>query len=520
MPRVDLKSLILGLSLAVAVLTFANGMFASYQIQRDLLMEQALESNRVYATKQAHNADHLLQAIQQQLAYSSTQLAAGMDDPARLEAEVRRLKEQGLTFNTVFVVRADARVLACAPAELGLAGSRLDTPGAREALARREALISAPYVGATGNLLIFISQPVYAVSGEYLGYVGGSIHLHRQNILQQLLGQHPHADGSYLYVVDRQRHLIYHQDRARIGERITGNPVIEAVLAGEQGSRRVVNSRGIDMLAGFAPLRSNGWGVVAQSPSVVILAQLDDLMLQMVLRATPFALICLLLIYWMARRIARPLEQLASSAQHWESSQAIERIAAIRGGYAEAEKLKRAVLAALALLHQRLGLLNLASLTDPLTGLLNRRGLQQTLDSWQQQGLAFALILLDVDHFKRVNDTHGHDLGDQVLVFLAQKMRECARSSDQLCRSGGEEFVILLPAAAVEEALQVAERLRQSVAAALSPTGEAITLSAGVAGWQVGREDARNLLRRADEALYRAKGEGRNRVCQALAEVE
>ncbi|PTU72931.1 GGDEF domain-containing protein [Pseudomonas mangrovi] len=512
MPRIDLKSLILGLSLVVALLTFGNGFFASYRIQRDLLMDHALESNRVYAAKQAHNAEGLLQAIQQQLAFSASRLAARMTDEAWLEEEVQRLKGQSQSFNSVLMVRADARVLASAPDSLGLTGHILDTPGAREALSRQTPLITEPFIGASGNLLVFISQPIHDEQGRYLGYVGGSLYLHQENILQRLLGRHHYADGSYIYVVDRGRHLIYHQDDARVGERVTGNPVIEAVLRSESGSQRLINSRGVDMLAGYAPVPSTGWGVVAQTPTEVTLNALNRLMGEIVLRATPFSVICLLLIWWMARRIARPLEQLAASAQHWESNSAAEQIGAIRGWYSEAEQLKRSVLNGLALLHMRLGRLNLENVTDALTGLFNRRGMQAAMDGWLMQGAPFSLVLIDIDYFKRVNDQHGHDVGDQVLEFVAQKMRECSRGSDLLCRAGGEEFVILLPGAELDAAVQLAERLRQAVAASISPTGSGLTLSAGVAHWNPGAETTKSLLKRADEALYRAKGEGRNRV--------
>lgn len=517
MRRVDLKTVILGLSLTVALLTFGNGFFASYRIQRDLLTSQALELNQIYAQKLAHSTEGFLQSVQQELAFSASRLATKMRDPSVLDEEVTRLKEQNQTFNAVFVVHANAQVLASAPAELGLTGQRLQTIGAQQALSRREPLISDPYVGASGNWLIFISHPIRDEKGNYLGYLGGSIHLHRENILQRLLGRHHYVDGSYLYVVDRGRHLIYHQDPDRVGEHIAHNAVIDAVLRGEEGSQRVINSLGQDMLAGFAPVRTTGWGVVAQTPTDVTLNALDRLMWEIVLRAVPFSILCLLLIWWIARRIARPLEQLAASAQHWESTGAAEQIAAIPGGYAEAEQLKRAVLMGLALLHMRLGRLNLENVTDALTGLFNRRGMQAAMDGWLQQGAPFSLILLDIDHFKLVNDQHGHDVGDHVLEFVAQKMRECSRGSDLLCRSGGEEFVILLPGAELEAALQVAERLRQTLAASHSPTGGPVTLSAGVAQWRGGDESAKALLKRADEALYRAKAEGRNRVLSAEA---
>jgi len=129
----------------------------------------------------------------------------------------------------------------------------------------------------------------------------------------------------------------------------------------------------------------------------------------------------------------------------------------IRAWYFEADQLKRTILASLALIHQRLGRLSQESLTDPLTGLGNRRCLQAQLERWQEQQQPFAAIVLDIDHFKQVNDNHGHEFGDRVLQHLAQQMSDCSRASDLLCRSGGEEFVMLLPGTSLEAALYQAK---------------------------------------------------------------
>src|SRR5690606_36122315 len=231
MAKVNLKSLIVGLSLLVMLIASVNGLVASYQTQRELLLQHALESNRVYATKQAYVAEGLVQALQQQLAFSATRLARLMDDPEQLAEETERLKQQSNSFNSVYVVRNDARVLAGHPGDL--VGRLMDSKGAREALSGRQPMISEPYVGVTGVLLVFISHPIFAHDGEYLGYVGGSIYLNQENILHRLLGLHPYTDGSYLYVVDREGRLMFHQDAGRIGELVLNNPVIEAVRNGE-----------------------------------------------------------------------------------------------------------------------------------------------------------------------------------------------------------------------------------------------------------------------------------------------
>ena len=124
----------------------------------------------------------------------------------------------------------------------------------------------------------------------------------------------------------------------------------------------------------------------------------------------------------------------------------------------------------------------------------------------------FAVVALDIDHFKRVNDNHGHDAGDRVLQELARLMGESSREDDVLCRVGGEEFLMLLPNASVEVAAQVAERLRALVEQTpMEPVGR-ITVSLGVAHWPRDGSGIDQVLKRADEMLYRAKQHGRNRV--------
>ncbi|HWL81921.1 MAG TPA: PleD family two-component system response regulator [Roseomonas sp.] len=154
------------------------------------------------------------------------------------------------------------------------------------------------------------------------------------------------------------------------------------------------------------------------------------------------------------------------------------------------------------------------AVTDSLTGLRNRRYVTRHLEGLLRTGQA-ALLLLDVDRFKAVNDTHGHAVGDLVLKEVACRLKEHLRSVDVAARFGGEEFVVAMGGTTEAEALQVAERLRATVAEQPVPTGQGhplhITTSIGVALAQSG-ESLPTLLRAADAALYRAKANGRNRV--------
>ena len=168
------------------------------------------------------------------------------------------------------------------------------------------------------------------------------------------------------------------------------------------------------------------------------------------------------------------------------------------------------------LLHQQL---RAAARTDAKTGLLNAAAWQREADIEASRVLrtrgSLALLVVDIDHFKRVNDTYGHLVGDQVLAALAGAFRQQVRDSDVVGRFGGEEFVVLLPGADGAEAAKVAERLREQVGATPVDTasGEVrVTVSVGVAVFGPHGDDVPGLLARADRALYRAKESGRNQV--------
>ncbi|WP_169952870.1 GGDEF domain-containing protein [Microbispora sp. H11081] len=175
------------------------------------------------------------------------------------------------------------------------------------------------------------------------------------------------------------------------------------------------------------------------------------------------------------------------------------------------------------LLHAQL---QAAARTDPKTGLLNAAAWQREADTEiaraQRSGDTLALVLVDIDHFKKVNDTYGHLVGDQVLAQVAATLRTQLREYDVVGRFGGEEFVVLLPGADVREARRVAERLRARVGRMVVPSEQAavtVTVSAGVAIMNMHGEDLIELLAAADLALYRAKELGRDRVCLPAAPV-
>lgn len=162
-----------------------------------------------------------------------------------------------------------------------------------------------------------------------------------------------------------------------------------------------------------------------------------------------------------------------------------------------------------------------AARVDALTGVGNRAALNQALGAEvalaDRHNADLAVIILDVDHFKRINDSLGHAAGDDVLRAIARRLRELTRRGDAVFRFGGEEFVVILRNTPKEGAAFIAERLRRHIECApvrCSGQSVPVTISLGMAHHQAG-ESASDMLERADRALYRAKQNGRNRVCTA-----
>jgi two-component system, cell cycle response regulator len=165
------------------------------------------------------------------------------------------------------------------------------------------------------------------------------------------------------------------------------------------------------------------------------------------------------------------------------------------------------------------------ALYDSLTGLNNRRSLERRLpamiDTARARGAPLTMMVLDIDHFKRVNDTYGHDVGDRVLKGFGAQLRDTVRSGDLICRLGGEEFVVVMPGADAAEAARIAERARRTTESREflvdgAAASVSITVSIGLAEWRETWNYA-ELYRRADRALYRSKSAGRNRVTQDAA---
>lgn len=512
---VNLRGLILFIVLVSIMATLCNSLVVAYRVQRDALIHFTLESNGAYAAKVASSIGEFLRAAHNNLNYSARVLGEHWGNPQVLRDEALRLEAQDQYFNSIEIIDANGKLLESNPPAPQIVGSNAPASSIVQALKERRPLVSSTYVSRQGKLIVFVSEPVFSKTGEFLGAVVGSIYLLDQSVLHTVISSHFHHEGTFAFVADGNRRLLYHPESKRISEVLGDNPAVDAALRGESGSMEIKNSRGTEMLAGYARVPDSNWAVVVQRPRDISLATLRKLMHDMIMGMIPAGLLGLVLVFSGSTLIARPLRQLSAAAQQLSAPQNTERLKRINAWYHDASAIRQAMLTGVHLLQQKLGLLNHEAQSDPLTGLANRRAMDGLLHLLMQTGQAYSVLALDIDHFKRVNDTFGHDAGDVALKKVAEILQQNSRANDLACRSGGEEFSLLLPDTSLEIARTIAERIRESIAATDIPGVGKLTISIGVASKGAAPMTPQQVLKLADQRLYSAKGSGRNKVVAA-----
>ncbi|TDF86184.1 diguanylate cyclase [Pseudomonas sp. H9] len=509
---INLRGLIFFVVLLSVLATLANGLIVAYRVQRDALIHSALEANGAYAAKVASSINDFLTAAQSRLKYSADVLAARWNDPSTLRAEAMRLQGQDADFNSIVIVDAQGTLLQAYPDTLQIVGATVRPDDIKLILAQRRPLISAAYPSVAGNLVVAISQPIFNASGQFLGAIGGSVYLLKRSALNSVISNHFHQEGTLALVTDSNRLLLYHPDQNRIGAVLEHNQAVDAALSGQSDSMQLRSPANDLMLAGYAPVRATRWAVVVQSPADRALSTLRQLLKEVLQGMIPAGIIGLGLIFAATAQIARPLRQLSSIAHQLAGAETATQLQRVHAWYREASAIRQAMLTGVRLLQQKLGQLTQEAHSDPLTSLANRRAMTDLLDLLDQAESPFSVLALDIDHFKQINDAFGHDVGDAALIYIANILKRNSRTGDLACRSGGEEFALVLPDTTLKVAITIAERIRENVASSEIPGIGTLTLSVGVACRDVDAATPEAVLKLADERLYQAKAEGRNRV--------
>ena len=515
MKWMNLKVLIVGIVVATLAMTLLINLWSAHRVNTQVLTNNSLETNRVYAEKLAMTMNQYIDETFTTLAYSADILANELDNEPLLTAEAERLHKTNEIFNSVIIVNKDSFVIGVSPPSLELKGTYLQTAGPLEAIDKKAPLISKPYTGTTNRLLIFISYPIFNRDGEYLGFIGGSIYIKEDNAFNSILGKHYYNDGSYVYVVDQEGRIIYHENPARLNAVVTDNPVVTRVMAGEHGAMRVTNTKGVDMLAGYHVVQNAGWGIISQRPADVALAPVSQLMNSLWLGALPLLIVVLIVVIWLSIKVTSPLNQLAKLTAVSADEKILEDIKKIPGSYYETRKLKAALIEIFSVLLNQVTFFKKQSTSDQLTGLVNRLKMDEVFNRFTMECIPYSLAIVDLDHFKRVNDEHGHAVGDDVLNYFANKMKAHAPAEAYCCRYGGEEFVMIFPHLDEAQVYEIVDGLRQDLEHTVSPCGSPVTSSVGIASFPQHAKTPKQVMVLADQALYAAKENGRNQVHMA-----
>ncbi len=515
--RISLTTLLTGLVSLSVLMTLTILLIASYQSKKQSLIDTTLTLNYTSAVKMSETIDSLFKSMRSSLRYSASTLSnMNSMNTDEIDSNLELLRHSSHYFNSIVVVDETGIVRNVSPKSLGIVGQYIKTEEAKAALVSKKPYISKPYITAKSKrLIVFMSEPIYDMKGRYRGYIGGSIYIHEKNILNMIFGSNPTDKlGSYFYIVSSNGQLLFYPDKNQLGKDISADQVVQKLIQGQSGHEQMVNLKGEALLSGYIKVPENGWGVVVASPVNVVYEQLIDYIKSLLLYILPPFVLLMLVVIVLARQLAKPFVSLANLVSKI-SREKVELPERKHHWNREADLLTKAISYALMDIKKKTDQLTHDAMSDPLTGLANRRTLEAIMHKWIEDQTSFSIIIMDIDRFKTINDTYGHQAGDKVLKHFSKIITSSVRPGDVCCRFGGEEFIALISHAAVEEAYLVAERIRNRLEKGANPVGKPITVSLGIAHYSLHSDSPEGLIHLADQALYKAKKSGRNQTIVA-----
>lgn len=382
------------------------------------------------------------------------------------------------------------------------------------------------------------AAPVHGESGELLGVIGSHLNWGwARERLQIILARDGGARPEAIWILSNDGTVLLGPERTTkpfSDERIA---VMKQAQAGtfedDSGSEAVLT--GFALTKGYRDYPGLGWIVVSRQPENIAFAAARNIVWPILTLGVVVAILGVMVALFIAQGVAKPLRTITEAADrigrdptislppYATGSREIIRLSrALRSLIRRAGAAEEKVLAATNQHEKDISDLTRLAETDALSGLLNRRGFEllgdDAFDQFKRYGRGFAVLLVDIDFFKKVNDTYGHAAGDEVIRVIGETLTSHVRPSDKVSRFGGEEFVVLLRETGREGIITVAQQLRRAVETSRTIYRDqtlAITISVGGALVTNDDRDIRDVLERADSALYEAKAAGRNRVIVA-----
>lgn len=409
------------------------------------------------------------------------------------------------------------------------------------------AKLLGPRTDAEPFRFVDVAYPVRNAAGDVIGVLGAHLSWDwATDIRRSLISPESHFSQADVSILDEKGKVLLGRGLNTV---MLTPEQLAAIRTNPTGSGLAYGSDADDWLTGYALGRGYrdypglGWIIVARLPATVANAPVRDLVSSILLIGLALGVVGLFFAWWLANRLTKPIHMITVEADRIGREAGVYALPRV-GGAREVARLSRALRSLL----RRIGMaeqlreaavrdaeahaaesrelsadverLRHLSETDPLTGLLNRRAFLSNAERLvafaRRYGRDLAVVVADIDHFKRVNDTYGHAAGDAVIKDVARRLQGNARDSDLVARFGGEEFVVLLMESDVTAAAAYAERVRAAIQASVvaleDGRGIALTLSLGCTILQAGDRDVQDVIDRADGALYAAKTSGRNRV--------
>ncbi len=436
----------------------------------------------------------------------------------RMEDYLTSVRERSADYEELSVIDAQASVIASTG---NLTELRLPEDWLSQVAEAEEVRGDAYWEEESKQVVMMIAWPIKAQDDRFLGAVAAKVHFRTidRTLHSVALGETGHA---YLLGKDGTIMVSSRIAPAALKNIKLAPRTLRELSALRGGSIEYTDAQGNEVVGTLDHVPQLDWAVVADIAREEAFVQILELRNQTILMVSVLLLSIGLIAYVLGIAIVRPLDRLTiGAAQVAGGDLEVDLPVVTRGELGSLTRVFNDMVARLR--HGREELERL-SVTDGLTGLYNRNHLMETITKEvarsDRQEEPFAAMMIDLDHFKKYNDTHGHLGGDKILVKMSAIFSDCIREVDYAARYGGEEFLILLPGTDLEGGVEVAERIRNRLADTKLDDEKkkvGITLSIGVAEFPRHGDTAQTIIAAADAALYQAKRRGRNRVARASA---
>jgi diguanylate cyclase (GGDEF)-like protein len=496
----------------------------------DLWLKERLYELRVFSTSYvvSENLERAFAAGDQRRHHTAKQ--------RRLGDYLKSVREKFAEFEELAALDPGGQVVVSTAER----GGRLSLPENWQVTAQTgQPILGKPLWDEAGKQwTLAIAVPVLAGRQELLGVLAARLNFRG---VGKMLQGYARGDAGDLFLITEEGTVLSSSrfSPAELLEIRIPSRIAAKLFSHEGVPEHYRNDRGITVVGTLKGIHQVGWGVVAELDQDKAYAEVFRL------RNLTIALIVGLLLvvgfaaYMLGLTIVRPLNRLITAASQVASGNLDVNVPVLgRGELGYTTEVFNHMVTRLRQAREELDAMNRTlrdrnrelheiSITDSLTGLYNRKHIMEVLTKEVARAERYqrplALLMIDVDHFKRYNDTCGHLAGDEVLRNIATIFRRCTRESDCVGRYGGEEFLIILPETVGDEAGRIAERIRSHLAEEDFPAGPQklkITISGGIASFPRNGRSPESLLKSADAALYEAKNRGRNRVVPAVDEAE